>query len=141
MNLPVLLKSTALAGSLFLLGTGLKAQGCINDLQYPSNTILPDPLGAVTSIDNCSYFGDYSVVGPAVAGGSYTFAVETGGYVTVREGAVDGTVIAQGNSPLVATATVAGDLYVHWNADSLCATSTGCLVTTCLLYTSDAADE
>ncbi|HQV39338.1 MAG TPA: T9SS type A sorting domain-containing protein [Flavobacteriales bacterium] len=130
MNLPVLLKSTALAGSLFLLGTGLKAQGCINDLQYPSNTILPDPLGAVTSIDNCSYFGDYSVVGPAVAGGSYTFAVETGGYVTVREGAVDGTVIAQGNSPLVATATVAGDLYVHWNADSLCATSTGCLVTT-----------
>ncbi|QQS73191.1 MAG: T9SS type A sorting domain-containing protein [Flavobacteriales bacterium] len=39
-------------------------------------------------------------------------------------------VIAQGNSPLVATATVAGDLYVHWNADSLCATSTGCLVTT-----------
>ncbi len=130
MNLPVLLKSTALAGSLFLFGTGLMAQDCINDVLYPSNTILPDALGAVTSIAGCSFFGDYSVVGPAVAGGSYTFTVETGGYITVREGTVDGTVIAQGNSPLVATATVAGDLYVHWNADSLCATGSDCLATT-----------
>ena len=95
MNLPVLFKSTALASLLLLVGTGLKAQGCTNTTAYPFGVVtIPDPYGALDTISTCSYLQEYSEVGPAVAGGMYTFTVTGGGYITVHEGTFDGTVIA-----------------------------------------------
>ena len=91
--------------------------------QWPGSSITPDALGAVTLINGIMYAGsEYSVITSIVAGYDYEFVHENGAYVTVREGAVDGPVIAAGYSPLTATAASASDLYVHWTADEFCNT-------------------
>lgn len=129
MNRKLPLKVAALVLACSMAWVQASAQGCTNTSQYPGDTILPDPLGAVTPISTCSYFQEYSAVGPVVAGGNYEFTVTANGYITVHEGTPTGPVIAQGVSPVVATATAAGTLFAHWNVDANCATSTGCQTT------------
>ncbi len=129
MNWTIPLRSLA-AVALFTAGLSqVDAQDCQNSSQYPSTVITPNNMGALTSISSCSYFGEYSVVGPVVPSGEYQFKISGGGYITVREGAVGGPVIAQGVSPVTATATVLGNLYVHWNANADCGTSNSCKTT------------
>ncbi|MEO7080058.1 MAG: hypothetical protein ABIY71_00980, partial [Flavobacteriales bacterium] len=131
MNLRLHLKVTAVALALFFGGAQAIAQGCTNITQYPSNAIVPNSMGAVTSISTCNYLQEYSTVGPVMANGNYEFTVTGGGYITVREGTPTGPVIAEGSSPLTATATAAGNLYAHWNADANCGTASGtCQITT-----------
>ena len=110
------------------------AQGCQNQTQYPGGTTAPDPGGALTTISTCAYLQEYSVIGPVIGGATYQFTVTGQGYITVREGDVGGTVLAEGYSPLTAMPTVDGSLYVHWNADANCNTSTGCQTTTVQLF-------
>ncbi len=104
------------------------AQDCLNNSAY--GTATPDALGAVVTISTCSYLSEYSTVNGAIAGANYEFTVTGGGYITVREGTYNGPVIAQGYSPLVATATASGNLYLHWNTNNACGTATGCQTTT-----------
>src|SRR5690606_35319554 len=72
------------------------------------------------------------------------------GYISVREGAVNGPLIGSGYSPLTVTTSSTDDLYVHWNTDDACGTATGCVTTTVqlvifcpdlALYAGDACDD
>lgn len=93
--------------------------------QWPTSAITPDAGGAVTTIATNMYAGsEYSVITGVVAGEDYILShAFVGSYVTVREGAVAGPVVAAGFSPLTVTATSSADLYVHWTADEFCATN------------------
>lgn len=127
---PTLPLRTALAAlALSALAAGVHAQGCTNSSQYPGTTIVPSSIGDSTNISTCSFFGEYSVVGPAVAGGNYKFTIGAGGYITVHEGTFDGPVIGAGLSPLTVTAAASDNLFAHWNSDSLCGTASSCQVT------------
>lgn len=130
MNLRLPLKITAIALALSFGTSEAIAQGCENATMYPGNIIAPNSLGAITDISTCSYLQEYSAVGPVMANGNYEFTVTGGGYITVREGTASGPVIAEGTSPVTATATSAGNLYAHWNTDASCGTTTGCQTTT-----------
>lgn len=124
------LKTLVTAAAVYLASTGLLAQeGCTNTSQYPSTTTAPGAVDVETQISTCNFLSEYSAVGPVVAGTHYRFKVTSIGYITVREGSSTGTVIAQGFSPVVATPTTDGTLYVHWTVDAACNTASGCHVT------------
>jgi len=106
----------------------MNAQGCTNTSAY--GTATPNADGTLTQISSCSYMSEYSTVNGVVAGANYEFTITGGGYITVREGTPTGPAIAQGYSPLVATATANGSLYPHWTVNDLCATASGCQTTT-----------
>ncbi|MBK8497953.1 MAG: T9SS type A sorting domain-containing protein [Flavobacteriales bacterium] len=120
----------ALLGLLFMAATPATAQDCLNLSQYPGNSIIPDPFGAVTTISTCSFEAEYSVVTNIVASGTYEFTLSSGGYITVRQGTYDGPVLAQGLSPVQATAVDGTDLFPHWNVNAACSTLTNCVTTT-----------
>ncbi len=128
MRLPLPTKAAAFALMAGLATSSALAQDCLNTSAYGTTTV--DPTGALTTISTCSYLSEYSTVNGAFAGGNYEFTVTGGGYITVREGSSSGTVIAQGYSPVTATATANGTLFPHWNVDDQCATITGCQTTT-----------
>jgi len=89
----------------------------------------------VTTISTCNFLSEYSVVGPVNAGATYQFTTAPAGYITVREGSATGAVVAEGMTQVSAVPTVSGSLYVHWNVDASCATSSsGCIVTTVQLF-------
>lgn len=104
------------------------------DGQWPSSSVTVDAGGSVTTISSSQYTGsEYSVVTGMVAGNYYEVTHAAGSYVTVREGAVDGPVVAVGYSPLQFTATSSSDVYIHWTADENCTavgTGNGLYVTT-----------
>ncbi|MEO8591548.1 MAG: hypothetical protein ABI432_19360 [Flavobacteriales bacterium] len=119
------------------LGTTVQGQGgCVNLTEFPGGvTIVPDGLGALTTISTCSFEAEYSHVGSIIAGATYQFTLSTGHYITVHQGTFDGPVIAEGYSPVNAVAVDAGDLYPHWSVDETCATATGtCIITTVQLF-------
>lgn len=124
-----------LGAALFALAlvpwTTASAQGdCLNEDIFPSGAITPDAFGDTTIISACSFETEYSHITGIQATGAYQFTLSSGGYITVRQGTYDGTVLAQGFSPVTATATDAQDLFVHWNVDDNCATASTCMETT-----------
>lgn len=120
----------------FLLAAGpghwwtAAAQDCLNDTWYPQTLIVPDATGAITEIATCSFESEYSQITNILATGPYQFTLESGGYITVRQGTVDGPILAQGLSPVTGIAVDNGDLFVHWTVDATCATANNCQVTT-----------
>jgi hypothetical protein len=48
----------------------------------------------------------------------------------VHSGTYNGTIVAQGNSPLTFTATTSGSYFPSWNTGSNCGTATNCCTTT-----------
>jgi hypothetical protein len=102
------------------------------DGQWPASSITPDAGGALTTISTNNFgSGEYSVITGLASSSIYEFTHADGSYITVRVGAVDGTVLGAGYSPLSVTALTADDLYVHWTADEFCsATSAGVFLTT-----------
>ncbi|MBL0127829.1 MAG: T9SS type A sorting domain-containing protein [Flavobacteriales bacterium] len=130
MNRSGRLSSTLLG--LLLLGAApsAMAQGdCQNTAQYPGNSIIPDAGGLVTTISTCSFEAEYSVVTAIEAGATYRFRLESGGYITVREGTFNGPVVGQGYSIVDVTPTGTVDLFAHWTIDDACTTQTNCVVT------------
>lgn len=103
---------------------------CTNGSQFPSNTIVPDPGGAVTSITNCSWQQEYSVIGGVVAGNAYQFTIADGSYITIHQDTYNGPVLGHGTSPVTVVATTNGNLFAHWNVDANCATAQNCMATT-----------
>ncbi len=124
-----------------LISAGAMAQdGCQNSTRYPSATKNPNADGSLTGISTCSYFEEYSEIGGIIDGYEYEFSGEKNSngamaYITVRSGSVDGPVVNAGFSPLTITASGSDNLFVHWNADSDCSTSTGCSTTTVICNT------
>ena len=102
--------------------------GCLNTSSYGSAT-APTNTTSVT-ISTCNFQTEYSTISNVIAGNSYQLSNSCGGYVTIRSGAYNGTVVANGNSPLTFTAPTSGTYYIHWNTNSSCGTATSCCTTT-----------
>ncbi len=102
---------------------------CINNTQYPSVAAIAPTTGS-TEISTCSYRTEYSAINNVEAATMYSCDYIFGGvsdaYITIHEGTFDGPVVGSGPAPLTWTSTIAGTYYAHWNVDALCATSTGC---------------
>ncbi|MCB0793939.1 MAG: hypothetical protein KDB88_04310, partial [Flavobacteriales bacterium] len=107
---------------------------CQNVAQYPSNSIVPDALGALTTISTCSFQSEYSVVTNINAGAAYQFTFSLGGYITVRQDTPGGPVIGQGYSPVTVNAVTSGDLFPHWTVDDACNQLSSCGVSTVQLF-------
>lgn len=122
----------ALAALALALAPALvSAQDCQNGSSYPFDPVTPDPTGGLVTISECNYLNEYSPVGPVQANVAYEFTASPQGFITVREGSVGGPVLGAGFSPLVVAATQDGaTLYVHWNDDAQCGTSSGTCITT-----------
>ena len=101
---------------------------CTNTFAFGSAT-APTNTTPVT-INSCVYQGDYSTISNIIAGNTYSVSNSCGGYVTVRRGAYNGTLVANGNAPLTFTAPVSGTYYIHWNTGSGCGIATNCCTTT-----------
>ncbi len=112
-------------GALDAVGQG----GCLNQSQYPSNSITPNSDGTVTTISTCSFETEYSHITGLVNGGTYQFVLGSGGYITVREGSYDGAVVAEGTGT-VDVLSNGQDLFAHWNVNATCATQSSCVTTT-----------
>lgn len=123
---------TGLVLGLTLLGAApVLAQGdCQNQFQYPSNAIIPDAGGAVTTISTCSFESEYSQVTGIQSGATYRFRLESGGYITVRSGSPTGPVVGQGYAIVDVLAASTADLYAHWNVNDQCGQQSNCVVTT-----------
>src|SRR5690606_39096272 len=79
----------------------------------------------------CNFAGEYYEVSGIVVGSQYQFGSSIAtDYYTIRQGAVDGPIIGQGNQPLLVTIAAAGNLFVHINSDSNCGTAGSCRETT-----------
>lgn len=107
---------------------------CTNQTQYPSNAIIPDPGGALTTISSCSFTVEYSRVTSIVAGATYQFTINSGYYITVHQGTFDGPVLGHGFSPVTVTAATSEDLFATWTIDAACTGETTCQVTTVQLF-------
>ncbi len=113
--------------ALFGMAFSFKSNGqCTNGTAFGTANAptTPTPI----TITTCAYAGEYSTVNNAVAGQTYQFT-GTGGagnYLTIRQGTPGGTVLAFGFSPVSATVTVSGPVYVHVNVNAACATDAVC---------------
>lgn len=98
----------------FFVSTLTAKSQCDN---WPNNfggTAAPS-AGNTNNFATNSWMGEYSIMSGTVIGTQYTFTISYGGCVTLRTTA--GALIAFGASPFVWTATVAGNIEVHWNTN------------------------
>ena len=102
---------------------------CINTLSY-GNVIAPES-GEIVPISSCNFAGDYATISGAIAGVQYIFTSTggTGNYLTIRQGTFDGPILAEGDSPLIASCTSSGNLYMHINTDNSCGKENACRLT------------
>jgi hypothetical protein len=124
----------ALLSCLLLFGTTTATAqlggACQNATLWPSSAETVSGTDLVT-INGCNYEEEYSIISGIQAGRSYEFTADgPTTYITIRQGAVDGVVLAAGFSPLTGVAATGDDIYVHWSADAACATATDCITTT-----------
>lgn len=103
---------------------------CENTNQWPTSAYDVSSGSGVQTIDGCVFAGDFSELTGFTAGNYYQIAVAGGNYLTVREGAVDGPVVAAGVGVVALTSTGA-DLFVHYNTEAVtCGTASICLAST-----------
>ena len=114
-------------------GQALAQGNCQNAAQFPGGVIPVTSLGNPQTVSTCIFLQEFTHFGGIQAGGTYVFTVTNNGYITVREGAIGGPVIAQGLSPLEVTPTTAADLFVHYNVNETCATAANCETSTVTL--------
>lgn len=103
---------------------------CLNEEQYPAFAVTPSVVGAPTQISECVVQVNYSQITGIHAGATYKFEGSLGSYITVREDTYDGTVLAQGYSPVFAVSVTGGDLFAHYNTDASCGEGFDCEVAT-----------
>jgi len=116
--------------ALSLIPMRSSAQGCSNT--FLSGLVDASNLGGNEEvINNCNFYGDYSRINNVSAGSNLKFAITNGGFITIREGAVNGPVLATGMNETTVTSLSGQDLFVHWNSNSACGTEVGaCIETT-----------
>lgn len=113
----------------FLFTTQISSQ-CLNSAQF--GTVTAPTNNTPVTITICAFGGEYNTINSAVAGSTYLFTGSggTGNYLTIRQGTPGGAVLAFGFSPVTATCTVSGPLYVHINTSAACGTDGSCHTTT-----------
>jgi hypothetical protein len=105
------------------------AAQCDNTLNFGQWGSATAPTSGSATFSTCNYYGEYSPLNGVAANTIYTCQIAAGGYVTVYQGTANGTLIANGTSPLSWTSTVAGTYYVHWNSNAACGTAFSCNTT------------
>ncbi len=106
--------------STFFTGTPV----CTNATAFGTGTAATD--NSVVTINTCVYQSEYSTISGIVAGNTYSFGYNLGGWITIRTGSFNGTAVASGPAPLSWTATMSGTVYVHYNTNSACGTAAVC---------------
>ncbi len=115
-----------LVTSLLLL-TGYAAQSqCTNTSAF--GTITAPTTNTVTTITTCAFGGEYSTINGCTAGQQYTFNVPSGtaNFITIHQGTSNGAVLGFGTAPVTVTCTVSGPLFLHYNTNAACGTSSSC---------------
>ncbi|MCL9804617.1 T9SS sorting signal type C domain-containing protein [Flavobacterium amniphilum] len=120
-----------MTGTICIAGTviPIAPTGCTNTTQYPSSSVAAPSAGNTATISTCNYQTEYNAISGIVSGTTYTFTNSAGGFITIRSGSYNGTVVASGNSPLSFTAASSGTFYVHYNTNSSCGTASNCTTT------------
>jgi len=122
--------SLLLISALLLISGSLRAQ-CEMTSSWGSATVNTE--GMVTTISTCNYTSEYSTVSGIIVDETYEFACALSGthkYVTLRDAASGGAVLAHGPSPLTWVASYSGMVYPHWSDDAACTSTSSCHVTT-----------
>ncbi|MDG1841303.1 MAG: GEVED domain-containing protein, partial [Crocinitomicaceae bacterium] len=114
--------------ALFFFNAPVSMSQCTNTSSYGSATA--PTAGNSANFSTCSYRTEYSTLSGAVSGQTYQMSVSSASYVTIRKGSYNGSVAAHGSSPLTWNCTSSGTYYVHWNTNSSCGQTTGCVTTT-----------
>jgi hypothetical protein len=117
---------TATSGGQTVLGScaAVAAGPCTNTTAYGSATAPSTPTTVV--ISTCQFQSEYSPIYSCVAGQTYQSAYSLGGFITVRSGTFNGTVVASGNSPLNWVCPTSGTYFVHYNTNNACGTASSC---------------
>jgi len=119
------------------IGYHLIAVGqCTNATAF--GTVAAPTNSAPLTISTCTYQSEYNTITGVAAGATYSVSSSCGGYITVRRGTFNGTLVANGNSALSFTTPVAGTYFLHFNTDAACGTASICC-TTAITCTSCAA--
>jgi hypothetical protein len=97
------------------------------------------PTTGTVNFSTCSCGGEYAPLNGAQAMTVYRLSSSAvNDFVTVRQGAITGPVIASGALPLTFTTTVAGAYFCHWSTNAACGTQNVCR-TTSVTYVSAGA--
>jgi hypothetical protein len=117
---------TATSGGQTVLGScaGAAVGPCTNTSSYGSATAPSTPTSLV--ISTCQYQSEYSTIYSCIAGQTYQSAYNLGGYITVRSGTYNGTVVNSGNAPLSWVCPSSGTYFVHYNTNNTCGTAMNC---------------
>ena len=114
-------------GSNTAIGTSFTTSTCTNGCV---NTVSERTLNAPTcangtlTIYTSQWQDEYNTINNVVGGTSYISSYSLGGWITVRYGTTNGTVVGQGSSPLTWNASQgSGTYYVHYNTNSSCGTA------------------
>lgn len=110
--------------------------GCINTSSWGSGNA--PTTNAPLVINTCTFQSEYNTLFSVVAGETYQSSYSLGGYITIRSGSFNGTLVAQGNSPLTWTAPTSGTYYIHYNTNSSCGVASNCGTTTIVCTTCSA---
>jgi hypothetical protein len=99
---------------------------CTNTIAYGSQ-FMPVFQGAPYETIYCQFAGEYSTWYNAILNTPYvvTSSVPTD-WITIRQGTYNGPVIAVGTHPVNFVAPTTGNIFIHINANSYCATQSIC---------------
>ncbi|MCZ2102250.1 MAG: GEVED domain-containing protein, partial [Chitinophagales bacterium] len=101
---------------------------CLNTSSYGSG--IAPTICSGTVFTTCNYASDYATMTGAIAGRDYTFSSSIStDYLTIRQGTSNGTVIGEGTTPVTATVTASGNVYIHINTNAGCGTEASCRTT------------
>lgn len=92
--------------------------GCTNLYQYITVNAPTDNTPLIIATDQ--WQDEFNQVDNVVDGNTYRSNYDLGGFITVRFGTYDGSVVASGNSPLDWTAVASGTYFIHYNTNSSC---------------------
>ena len=109
-------------------GTNFTTSTCTNGC---TNTFLERTVNAPTcasgllTVYTSQWQNEYNRVNNVIGGESYVSAFSLGGWVTVRYGTYNGTLVAQGSTPLTWNANQgSGTYFIHYNTNSSCGQAT-----------------
>ena len=117
---------TATTGGQTVLGSCVATPvgPCTNTSSYGSATAPSTPTSVI--ISTCQFQAEYSTIYSCNVGQTYQSAYNLGGFITVRSGTYNGTVVASGNSPLNWVCPTSGTYFVHYNTNNACGTASSC---------------
>jgi hypothetical protein len=119
------LAGTATSGGHIVAASCAGAVGpCINTTAYGSATAPSTPTTVI--ISTCQFQSEFSPIYSCIAGRTYQSAYNLGGFITVRSGTYNGTVVASGSTPLNWVCPSSGTYFVHYNTNNTCGTATNC---------------